>query len=110
MSETHHVQERDPQLAAHMHAVGWPPARAALPWLLRGAFGAALAPREALLLYDRIIGFDNLLPVGLLAAAILCFRCVVAINVCVKQVKIVFGGVAWDKTYVRVRHLAALPG
>ena len=38
------------------------------------AFAGHLAVGEVLLLWDRIIGFDSLLPVPLLAVAVLAFR------------------------------------
>jgi hypothetical protein len=38
------------------------------------AFVGQLSPAETLLLWDRIIGFDSLLPLSVLAAAVMTFR------------------------------------
>ncbi len=58
----------------HLHRLGVPCASIALPWISR-AFVGYLAVEEVLLLWDRVVGLDSLLPVALLAAAVLCFRC-----------------------------------
>lgn len=58
---------------AHLHRLGIPITAVALPWILR-AFVGFLPVEEVLLLWDRVIGLDSLLPVALLAAAVLCFR------------------------------------
>jgi hypothetical protein len=48
----------------------------ALPWLCSGFVGY-LGPGEVLALWDRVIGYDSLLVLPLLAAAVLIFRWVV---------------------------------
>jgi hypothetical protein len=45
----------------------------ALPWLSSGFVGY-LGPGEVLALWDRVIGYDSLLVLPLLAAAVLIFR------------------------------------
>ncbi|GIM00405.1 hypothetical protein Vretimale_5170 [Volvox reticuliferus] len=67
------LQELDPQLVTHLCRLGLLPATLALPWITT-AFSGALPVQEVLLLWDRIIGLDSLLPLPLLAAAVLCFR------------------------------------
>lgn len=44
-----------------------------MPWIMSGFVGY-LAPSETLLLWDRIIGFDSLLVLPVLAVAIMTFR------------------------------------
>lgn len=44
-----------------------------MPWLLT-AFASHLAPTETLLLWDRIVGYESLLPLPVLAVAVLTFR------------------------------------
>lgn len=46
------------------------------------AFAGHLAVGEVLLLWDRIIGFDSLLPLPLLAVAVLAFRRQVNLALC----------------------------
>ncbi|KAI8462764.1 MAG: hypothetical protein J3K34DRAFT_527500 [Monoraphidium minutum] len=67
------LEELDPEVARHLDAIGLPALEVAFPWMY-GAFAAHLPPREALLLWDRVIGFDSLLPLPLLAVAVLTFR------------------------------------
>ncbi|GLI64671.1 hypothetical protein VaNZ11_008023 [Volvox africanus] len=67
------MQELDPQLVTHLCRLGLLPVTLALPWITN-AFSGALPVQEVLLLWDRIIGLDSLLPLPLLAAAVLCFR------------------------------------
>jgi hypothetical protein len=60
-------------VAEHLKAVGCPPLQLALPWIMT-AFAGHLAVGEVLLLWDRVIGFDSLLPLPLLAVAVIAFR------------------------------------
>ncbi len=60
-------------MAEHLKAVGCPPLQLALPWIMT-AFAGHLAVGEVLLLWDRVIGFDSLLPLPLLAVAVIAFR------------------------------------
>ena len=67
------IQEGELEVAEHLKAVGCPPLQLALPWIMT-AFAGHLAVGEVLLLWDRIIGFDSLLPLPLLAVAVIAFR------------------------------------
>jgi len=67
------LQELDPEVVAHIHGLGMPVASIALPWIC-GAFVAQLPVEEVLLLWDRVLGLDSLLPLPLLAVAVVCFR------------------------------------
>jgi hypothetical protein len=57
----------------HMGSLSASPLDLVFTWLL-SAFATHLAPSETLLLWDRIIGFDSLLPLPVLAVAVLVFR------------------------------------
>ena len=67
------LQTHQPHLFLHLQTIGVEPLEIALPWIIT-AFGDALPPTEVLLLWDRIIGFDSLLVVPLLATAVFSFR------------------------------------
>ena len=67
------MQEGEAEVAQHLRGLGCPPLQLAVPWILT-AFAGHLAVGEVLLLWDRIIGFDSLLPLPLLAVAVLAFR------------------------------------
>ena len=41
---------------------------------MASAFAGFLSPSEVLLLWDRVVGFDSLLPLPLLAVAVVTFR------------------------------------
>jgi len=69
------MQEVDGELYHHLCSLTASPLDLVMPWLLT-AFAMHLAPTETLLLWDRIIGFDSLLPLPVLAVAVLAFRCV----------------------------------
>ncbi|KAL0040686.1 hypothetical protein WJX79_001665 [Trebouxia sp. C0005] len=69
----HLLEEGEAEVAEHLKAVGCPPLQLALPWIMT-AFAGHLAVGEVLLLWDRIIGFDSLLPLPLLAVAVIAFR------------------------------------
>lgn len=60
-------------MVSHLHKLGVPVSSLALPWIT-SAFVGYLGVEEVLLLWDRVVGLDSLLPVALLAAAVVCFR------------------------------------
>ncbi len=60
-------------MVAHVHSLGLPIASLAAPWI-SSAFSGHLPMQEVLLLWDRVVGLDSLLPLPLLAVAIVCFR------------------------------------
>ena len=66
-------QELEPELVGHMVDVGCPPLRLAFPWMVH-AFVGALAIDQLLWLWDRVIGFESLYPVAMLAVAVVRFR------------------------------------
>eukprot|EP00798_Chlamydomonas_sp_ICE-L_P021474 gene21474-28447_t len=67
------AQELDPEVVAHLHRMGIPVASLGMPWIT-SAFVGFLPVEEVLLLWDRVIGLDSLLPIPLLAVAVICFR------------------------------------
>eukprot|EP00741_Cyanophora_paradoxa_P009829 tig00001629_g9521.t1 len=67
------LQEAEPGLWQHLLGVGAAPLRAAFPWLMY-AFAGFLEAEQLLLLWDRCLAFDSLLPVAALAAALFAFR------------------------------------
>lgn len=69
------TQELDPPVTAHLDALGHSALDVAFPWMF-SAFVGYLSPSETLLLWDRIIGFDSLLVLPVLAVAVMTFRCV----------------------------------
>lgn len=68
-------QEVDPAVHAHLGRLSASPLDLAFPWIF-SAFSGHLAPAEVLSLWDRIIGFDSLLLLPVLAVAVMVFRCV----------------------------------
>ncbi len=58
---------------SHVHSLGVPVSSIAMPWIC-SAFAGHLQIEETLLLWDRVLGLDSLLPLPLLAVAIVCFR------------------------------------
>ena len=58
----------EPDLCFHLAEIGCPAARLATPWLF-GALAGYLSVEQTLLLWDRVIGFDSLVPLALAAAA-----------------------------------------
>jgi hypothetical protein len=66
-------QDLDPEVVVHLHGLGVPVASVAMPWICH-AFVGSLKTEEVLLLWDRILGLDSLLPLPIMAVAILCFR------------------------------------
>lgn len=67
------LERLDPELWSHLNRIGCPGLKAAFPFLST-AFVDHLSMAELLLLWDRIVGFDSLLPVVLLAVAVLVVR------------------------------------
>jgi hypothetical protein len=70
---TPRMQELDAEVVEKLEAVGHSAAELAVPWLT-AAFVGALPSREVLLLWDRVVGMDSLLPLAVLAAAAIIFR------------------------------------
>jgi hypothetical protein len=69
----HRPQEVEPEVAGHLAALRVPLLPIVLPWLA-SAFVGHLPPQEVLLLWDRVVGFDSLLLLPTMAAAVLSFR------------------------------------
>ena len=67
------LEERIPQLVLHCHTHGIDTLRLVFKWMFYG-FANCLKPDQLLLLWDRIIGFDSLLLLPMLAVGILEFR------------------------------------
>lgn len=67
------LQEADPRLCFHLAGLGLAPLRIALPWIVHG-FATELEVDQVLLLWDRVIGFDTLLPIALLAVGVFRFK------------------------------------
>lgn len=67
------VQEHAAVACAHLKRLGLHPTSIAFPWILY-AFSAHLPCDQLLLLWDRVIGFDSLELLPLLAVAIFSFR------------------------------------
>ncbi|MEW5318783.1 MAG: hypothetical protein WDW38_009973 [Sanguina aurantia] len=67
------LQVLDPTVVTHLQSLLVPPASLVMPWLT-SAFVGFLPVAEVLLLWDRVVGLDSLLPLPLLAVAVLCFR------------------------------------
>jgi hypothetical protein len=63
----------DLEVYHHLGSLTSTPLDLVFPWLI-SAFAAHLTPSETLLLWDRVIGFDSLLPLPVLAVAVLTFR------------------------------------
>lgn len=67
------LQQREPQMYYHLLQLKIQPLRIAFNWICF-AFSGFLNSNELLLLWDRILGFDNLYLIPVLAAAIFSFR------------------------------------
>ncbi|CEO98196.1 Rab-GAP TBC domain-containing protein [Plasmodiophora brassicae] len=67
------VQSRSPQVFYHAVEVGMPPLRVVFPWLFT-AFSGYLAVDQVLTLWDRILAYDSLELLAILASAIFLFR------------------------------------
>lgn len=69
----HLIHNLAPELCDHLVTLNVHPTRVAFPWILY-AFSAYLPAEQVLLVWDRIIGYDSLVFLPLLAAAIFLFR------------------------------------
>lgn len=69
----HCPQESEPEVVQHLEQMECPALQLGLPWIMT-AFAGHLAVGEVLLLWDRIIAFDSLLLLPVLAVAVLAFR------------------------------------
>jgi hypothetical protein len=67
------LQQLHPTLCLHLAKLGLPPTDIVFKWI-QFAFASYLPARQLLLFWDRVIGFDSLDLVPLLAVAILLFR------------------------------------
>uniref|UniRef100_A0A671NGM3 TBC1 domain family member 19-like n=1 Tax=Sinocyclocheilus anshuiensis TaxID=1608454 RepID=A0A671NGM3_9TELE len=67
------LQTHLPQLFYHLRETGAQPLRIAFKWIVR-AFSGYLSTDQLLLLWDRILGYDSLEIVAVLAAAVFAFR------------------------------------
>ncbi|TGZ64998.1 hypothetical protein CRM22_006089 [Opisthorchis felineus] len=67
------LQAREPQVFFHLRSHGIQPVRFVFKWLMR-AFSGFLTPDQVLLLWDRILGFDSLEILAVLAVAIFSYR------------------------------------
>jgi hypothetical protein len=66
-------QEVDIEVYRHLGSLTATPLDVVFSWI-SSAFASHLVPSETLLLWDRVIGFDSLLPLPVLAVAVLTFR------------------------------------
>uniref|UniRef100_A0A6Q2YT79 Rab-GAP TBC domain-containing protein n=1 Tax=Esox lucius TaxID=8010 RepID=A0A6Q2YT79_ESOLU len=67
------LQTHLPQLFYHLREIGAQPLRVAFKWMVR-AFSGYLSTDQLLLLWDRVLGYDSLEIVAVLAAAVFAFR------------------------------------
>ncbi|KAM6949029.1 TBC1 domain family member 19 [Aplochiton taeniatus] len=67
------LQAHLPQLFYHLREIGAQPLRIAFKWMVR-AFSGYLSTDQLLLLWDRVLGYDSLEIVAVLAAAVFAFR------------------------------------
>jgi hypothetical protein len=67
------IQISDPAVVAHLGSLGLSPLEIAFSWI-HGAFSDYLDVDQVLLLWDRIVGFNSLMLLPILAAAIISFR------------------------------------
>lgn len=67
------LQTHEPQLFMHLKSIGVQPLKIAFKWLIR-AFSGYLASEQVLLLWDRILAYNTLEILPVLAAAIFSFR------------------------------------
>ncbi|KAM6895176.1 TBC1 domain family member 19 isoform 1-T1 [Lycodopsis pacificus] len=67
------LQTHLPQLFYHLRQIGAQPLRIAFKWMVR-AFSGYLSTDQLLLLWDRVLGYDSLEVVAVLAAAVFAFR------------------------------------
>lgn len=66
------LEQVAPDPARHCARLGFDPLRAALPWMV-GGFAGVLEMGQLLLLWDRVIGYDSLLPLAVVAAGVFLF-------------------------------------
>ncbi|XP_005107918.2 TBC1 domain family member 19 isoform X2 [Aplysia californica] len=69
----HLLQAEEPELFYHLKQVGCQPLKIAFKWLMR-AFSGFLASDQVLLLWDRVLAYDSLEILPVLAVAIFSFR------------------------------------
>uniref|UniRef100_A0A8D0G9R1 TBC1 domain family member 19 n=1 Tax=Sphenodon punctatus TaxID=8508 RepID=A0A8D0G9R1_SPHPU len=69
------LQTHLPQLFYHLGEIGAQPLRIAFKWMVR-AFSGYLATDQLLLLWDRVLGYNSLEILAVLAAAVFAFRAV----------------------------------
>lgn len=68
------MEQTEPEVNYHLHGIiGISPLALAFPWICH-AFADVLVPEQVLLLWDRVLGFDSLIPLVLLAVAIFHYR------------------------------------
>ena len=67
------LEDIEPELCAHLCRLGAAPVAIALPWLA-AAFVDVLPVQEVLQLWDRVIGFDDVMLLPAAAAAVLAWR------------------------------------
>ncbi|GIQ87670.1 hypothetical protein KIPB_009759, partial [Kipferlia bialata] len=67
------LKAADPEIVRHLRDRDIDPLTIAMPWMVTG-FAGRLKPHEYFLLWDRIIGFDSLLLLPILAAAVFVFK------------------------------------
>ena len=67
------VHQVEPEVCYLMINLGVPPIKFALPWMAN-AFTTVFEPQDILVLWDRVIGHDSLLPFPVVAAGLIRFR------------------------------------
>ena len=67
------LADLEPLVFQHLRALNLSPLSIAYPWIF-SAFAGFLAIEQLLLLWDRVVGFDSLVPLVLLAVAIFGFK------------------------------------
>ena len=77
------LQMYEPEVCFHMNQLGIQPLKTAFPWIFY-AFVGALEVDQIYLLWDRIIGFETLQMLPILAAGIFVFRANLILN-CTNQ-------------------------
>ena len=68
------MEETEPEVNYHLYGIiGISPLALAFPWIVH-AFADVLVPEQALLLWDRIVGFDSLIPLVPMAVSVFHYR------------------------------------
>jgi hypothetical protein len=67
------AQRHEPALCFHLLSINAPAATLASAWIVH-AFARHLDATQTLLLWDRIVGYDSVLPIAVAAAAVIAFR------------------------------------